>query len=89
MPRPKGSPNKATATKEAYYAKQGILPLDFMLKTLRDDTQPHEERMKAAINAAPYVHPKLATVQHKGDEDSPLAIALVERRIVKADNRDG
>jgi hypothetical protein len=25
-----------------------------------------------ASDAAPYVHPKLATVTHKGDEDAPM-----------------
>lgn len=48
------------------------MPLEYMLTVLRDEQQPHEERFKAAINAAPYLHPKLSSVEHKGDPDNPL-----------------
>lgn len=65
MPRPKGSPNKATATREAHYAKQGLMPLDFMLGVLRDEKAPKTERYKAAVDAAPYVHARLQSVQAK------------------------
>ena len=67
----KGKPNKASASREAYYAKEGILPLPYMLAVLRDETKTHAERMDAAKNAAPYVHPKLsqADVKHSGGID--------------------
>lgn len=69
MGRPAGSPNKATATKEAYYAKQGVMPLDYMLQILRNPKEPREARYKAAVDAAPYVHPRLQSVQakHEGE----------------------
>lgn len=50
-------------------------PLEYMLNTLRDETENTSERMKAAINAAPYVHPKLQNIAHTGDKDDPIAIA--------------
>jgi hypothetical protein len=68
----KGIPNKATAKRERQVAASGLTPLDFMLKTLRNAKQPYEERMRAAIAAAPYVHPKLANVQLQGDEKNPI-----------------
>lgn len=57
------------------------MPLQFMLDTLRDTKAPFDKRMAAARDAAPYVHPKLATVQHQGDKDNPLH-HVIEQRIV-------
>ena len=45
-----------------------------MLGRMRDPEELPTERMKAAINAAPYVHPKLQNVAHTGDKDSPVVI---------------
>ena len=84
MPSRAGKPNNATATREKAHERAGLTPLMFMLKTLRDEDQTHEERMKAAIAAAPFVHPRLTTVQHQGDEHKPIVLSVVERRIVKA-----
>lgn len=39
----------------------GLLPLDYMLAILRDESQPVAQRFMAAKEAAPYVHAKLAT----------------------------
>lgn len=41
--------------------------MDFMLGVLRDESQPFERRQDMAKAAAPYVHPRLATVEQKGD----------------------
>jgi hypothetical protein len=45
----------------------GITPLDYMLGLLRDESLPPDMRFEAAKAAAPYVHPKLATTEHKGE----------------------
>lgn len=45
----------------------GISPLDFMLKILRDENQAADARFEAAKAAAPYVHARLAAVEHSGD----------------------
>jgi hypothetical protein len=60
--RSKGTPNRATAKREAEIAAAGITPLEFMLRRLRDETASAEDRFEAAKAAAPYVHPKLAAV---------------------------
>lgn len=43
-------------------AGDGILPLEFMLDALRDESRPFDVRMDAAKAAAPYVHPRLSQV---------------------------
>jgi hypothetical protein len=64
--RTKGTPNRATARREREIAKAGITPLDYMLKVMRDDKADDGRRDDMAKAAAPYVHPKLSSMQHKG-----------------------
>jgi hypothetical protein len=47
--------------------ESGISPLDYMLGLLRDDKNPSDVRFEAAKAAAPYVHARLAAVEHSGD----------------------
>ena len=42
-------------------------PLDFLNAVYRDARQPISLRMRAAIAAAPYVHPKLSVVAQLGE----------------------
>lgn len=53
---------RANRQREAWYAKHGIMPIDYMLGILRDERQPQKARMWAAQTAAPYCHPKLAQI---------------------------
>jgi hypothetical protein len=57
-------------------AEGGIMPLDYMLSVLRDETAEATARMDAAKAAAPYVHAKLASVEHKGEDGGPLQIIV-------------
>lgn len=57
-----GSPNKASAARQAEVAASGLTPLDYMLEVLRDETQERSRRDEMAKAAAPYVHPKLANI---------------------------
>lgn len=66
--RKKGTPNKATAAKEAQIAASGLTPLDFMLVALRDEQNAFDVRMDAAKAAAPYCHPKRSPVDGEGNE---------------------
>lgn len=70
--RKKGTPNKATAAKAAELAASGELPLDFMLNVMRDPAKDFEVRLDAAKSAAPYVHPKLAAIEHTGADGGPI-----------------
>lgn len=64
--RKKGVPNKATAAKAAAIAASGLTPLDYLLDVMRNSDDALQ-RLDAAKAAAPYVHPKLASIDHKVD----------------------
>jgi hypothetical protein len=78
-------------------ASKGMLPLDYMLGVMRDPTESKEERMRMAVAAAPYVHPRLASIQttahvtgHLTLEDLvaatlPEAKKLIEHTVVEAE----
>ena len=78
--RTKGTPNKTTsaaAKRAAEIASSGLTPLEYMLQILRDEKQDVAARMDAAHKAAPYVHPKLASVELGGKDGGPLQIQVV------------
>lgn len=70
--RAAGTPNKATAAKVAEVTASGLAPLDYMLSVMRDTERNPADRLDAAKAAAPYVHPKLATLTVGGDPDNPI-----------------
>jgi len=72
--RKPGSPNKRTAETAARIEASGLTPLDFMLNVLRDEAESMENRCWAAEKAAPYVHAKLASIDHevKHDVSDPM-----------------
>jgi hypothetical protein len=74
--RVKGVPNKASVKREQEIAASGKTPLDFMLDTMRDEEKPFDIRLDAAKSAAPYVHPKLAAVEHTGKDGGPVAVSF-------------
>jgi hypothetical protein len=82
--RPKGVPNKATAERQATIAASGLTPLDYMLAVLRDESADDQRRMEAAKCAAPYVHPRLASIEHGGKDGSPIELEEIKIRLVKA-----
>jgi hypothetical protein len=66
--RKPGAPNKATAERQKAVKESGLTPIDYLLSVMRDEAVPRDERVEAAKAAAPYVHPKLATVDHKSSD---------------------
>jgi len=76
--RQKGTPNKITKEREAAIAATGLTPLDYMLGILRDDKCERAVRLDAAKAAAPYVHPKLATMELTGKDGGPLAVGVIK-----------
>ncbi len=76
--RKAGLPNKKTAQRTAEIEASGLTPLDYMLAILRDETLSTEDRFEAAKAAAPYVHPKLAAVEHSGGLHMTHEDALAE-----------
>ena len=63
--RKKGSLNAKTQKVAERCFEEGITPLEYMLNVMRDPTQEFDTRMDAAKNCAPYMHPKLASVEQK------------------------
>jgi hypothetical protein len=64
--RPKGGHNLISAEARAQALASGITPLDYLLSILRDDKVTRDVRMDAAKAAAPYMHARLASIEHSG-----------------------
>ncbi len=87
--RQKGVRNKASIAKAAQVAASGLTPLDYMLSVLRDTTQPPSRRDWASAAAAPYIHPKLATLQSNVNLTGRLTLEqLVTQSIGDAAKKD-
>ena len=82
--RQKGVANKRTQQFQAAVADSGLTPLQYMLAVLRDETADPERRDEMAKAAAPYIHPRLASIEasHRGDKQNPL-----ELRVTSAETR--
>lgn len=65
--RPKGAATKKTREIADTAAAQGITPLEYLLSIVRNEGLERPVRLDAAKAAAPYVHPRLASVEQKGD----------------------
>ena len=75
-----GTPNRATTAVaiKAEVAASGEIPLDYMLRIMRDESVEPSRRDEMAKAAAPYVHPKLAAIEnrHGVTEENPLKLIL-------------
>lgn len=74
--RKQGQTTKLNEAARKQAAEGGLMPLDYMLQTLRNEDKPDDERFEAAKAAAPYVHAKLASVEHSTDPDKPMGITF-------------
>lgn len=68
--RPKGAVSKLSATAVAHAKSTGELPHEFLLRVVRgeciDNLVPTlEQRISAAVSAAPYFAPKLAAIEQR------------------------
>lgn len=80
--RKAGSITKRTREIAAAAMAEGITPLEFMLQVMRAPSD-HEDpkvqiareamRFEAAKAAAPYIHPRLAAVEHTGPDGGAIA----------------
>lgn len=74
--RPAGAVTKRSRDVAEKASKEGLTPLDYMLSILRDVEADAKDRMWAAEKAAPYVHAKLASVEHTGEDGGPLQVIV-------------
>ena len=73
--RAKGVKNRASIAREAAVKASGVTPLEFLLSEMRNPKRPVAIRRACARDAAPYVHPKLAAIEHAGKEGgAPIRI---------------
>src|SRR5690242_2512984 len=68
--RKKGTKNKRTF--ETELRGSGELPLDYMLRIMRDETKPLELRAEMAKAAAPYCHARRAPEDKAGRSVPPV-----------------
>ena len=84
--RKTGSATKKTREIADRAMADGITPLEYMLQVMRRESA-HEDprveiareamRFEAAKAAAPYIHPKLASIEHTGPEGEALNMKLL------------
>lgn len=70
--RKKGIPNKKSVAVAEAIEASGLTPLEFMIQCMRNGAMPEDFRLDAAKAAAPYVHPKLTSVELRGDPNAPI-----------------
>jgi len=80
--RPVGSKNQRSADIARTAAESGITPIEVMLGTMRElwalgTPEAKREAAEIAKDAAPYIHPRLASIDQAIREDRPFAL-LVE-----------
>ena len=75
--RKRGTPNKRSVAQLEAAVAGGLMPLEQLLKVMRDPSAPLERRMYCAIAAAPYCHAKLKAIVHAGQEGRPIEQKIV------------
>ena len=70
--RSKGTQNRRTLARHEKFVQSGMLPLEYMLSVMRNAKTEAPVRLDAAKAAAPYIHPKLATIAHTGPNGGPV-----------------
>jgi hypothetical protein len=79
--RPLGSKNQRSAEIARAAAEEGITPIEVMLGTMRElwaQGTPEAKREAAEIakDAAPYIHPRLASIDKTISENKPFAVLI-------------
>ncbi|NTF54910.1 hypothetical protein G6L12_08385 [Agrobacterium rhizogenes] len=72
--RPRGAATKRTRAVADRESKNGLTPLEVMLKAMRVHAGKSDWDAAASIakDAAPYMHAKLASIQHSGPKGGPI-----------------
>lgn len=95
--RKAGSLTKRTREVAEKAAEEGITPLEYMLKVMRQETTHEDPKVEiareamafeAAKAAAPYMHPRLAAIEHSGPNGGAIPVERIERTIVDPANTD-
>lgn len=73
--RPKGTRRRLSVKAIEEAASEGLLPVQYMLRVMRDARVPKPRRDAMAIAAAPYFHAKLSSVEVKNKRGEKFKIA--------------
>ena len=73
--RKPGSVSKLDAEARTKAQQGGMMPLDYLLSLMRDETQEAAVRRDAAKAAAPYCHSRLASTEISGPNGGAVPIA--------------
>jgi hypothetical protein len=78
--RPRGAATKRTREIANKASQDGLTPLEVMLKAMREhaDKKDWDAAASIAKDAAPYMHAKLASVQHTGPKGGPMQMQTVD-----------
>ncbi len=76
--RVKGTPNVRRSRLQAQVKATGITPLDFMLAEMRNQDNSKPFRAQMARDAAPYLHPKLASTEMTGKDGGPMLVKIID-----------
>lgn len=55
---------------------EGVTPLEYMLGVMRDADADLDRRDAMARAAAPYMHPSLKAIEHKGSDGGPMKLIV-------------
>jgi hypothetical protein len=79
--RKPGSKTRRTRAVAEAAAREGITPLEVMLKAMRAHLNGRRLDQAAAVakDAAPYMHPRLGSVQHSGPNGGPIVTVDVSK----------
>jgi Family of unknown function (DUF5681) len=86
--RPRGSRNKRTRALVEAAQAGGEMPLDYMLRVMRDRNVTAKRRDEMAKAAAPFLHPKLASIEQHGSADMPPVLTHIRVSFVKPDGTE-
>lgn len=83
--RKAGSATKKTRAIADRAAAEGITPLEVMLEAMNSFRESGDIAKAAefAKDAAPYIHPKLAAIEHTGAEGGPIDHSLQVQFVAK------
>jgi hypothetical protein len=74
--RKKGGTNRLTEEAVAKAEAGGEMPLDYLLRVMRDPMVEFARRDDAAKAAAPYVHPKRAPIGSDGEDAAGVTVVI-------------
>lgn len=77
--RKRGSLSKKTTEIAVKAIEGGITPLEVLIKSMQAAWKANDKDKACqwAEKAAPYVHARLAAVEHSGNKDNPLAFEVI------------